>query len=79
MAKYRPQVNKICVYEYFIHPVQWLYINILFLKIESDDDGKMQSATDLFHCIESGSGWAGCAQYCTPDATFDCQAGYFFR
>ena len=34
---------------------------------------KMKTAGDLFHCIESGSGWEGCSQFCTPDATFKCQ------
>ena len=34
---------------------------------------KMKTAGDLFHCIESGSGWEGCSQFCAPDATFKCQ------
>ena len=34
---------------------------------------KMKTAGDLFHCIESGSGWEGCSQFCNPDATFECQ------
>ena len=34
---------------------------------------KMKTAGDLFHCIESGEGWESCGQFCTPEATFDCQ------
>ena len=34
----------------------------------------MQAATALFNACEAGKGWAECAQYCAPDATFDCQA-----
>ena len=35
---------------------------------------KMQVATALFYAADTGKGWAECAQYCTPDATFDCQS-----
>ena len=34
----------------------------------------MRYATTFFNACESGKGWAGCEQYCTPDATFSCQA-----
>ena len=33
-----------------------------------------QTAAAFFDTIETGKGWAACAQYCTPDATFSCQA-----
>ena len=35
---------------------------------------KMQAANALFNACEAGKGWAGCAQYCAPNATFACQA-----
>jgi predicted ester cyclase len=31
-------------------------------------------AHDFFAACESGKGWEGCRQYCTPDATFSAQA-----
>lgn len=31
-------------------------------------------AHDFFTACESGKGWDGCRQYCTPDATFSAQA-----
>ena len=31
-------------------------------------------AHDFFAACESGKGWEGCQQYCTPDATFSAQA-----
>jgi predicted ester cyclase len=31
-------------------------------------------APDFFTACESGKGWEGCRQYCTPDATFSAQA-----
>ena len=31
-------------------------------------------AHDFFTACESGKGWEGCRQYCTPDATFSAQA-----
>jgi SnoaL-like polyketide cyclase len=31
-------------------------------------------AHDFFVACESGKGWEGCRQYCTPDATFSAQA-----
>jgi predicted ester cyclase len=32
------------------------------------------TAHDFFVACESGKGWEGCRQYCTPDATFSAQA-----
>lgn len=32
------------------------------------------TAKDFFTACESGKGWEGCRQYCTPDATFAAQA-----
>ena len=50
---------------------------------------KMEMAIALYHCIESGQGWgphrnldtlrSACEVFCTPDATFDCQAGNLIR
>ena len=31
-------------------------------------------ALDFFKECEEGKGWAGCQEYCAPDATFSCQA-----
>jgi predicted ester cyclase len=31
-------------------------------------------AREFFEACETGKGWAGCAQYCEPDAGFSCQA-----
>lgn len=33
-----------------------------------------QTARAFFDACESGKGWAGCAAYCAPDATFASQA-----
>ena len=33
-----------------------------------------ESAERFFHACESGEGWAGCAPFCHPDATFSAQA-----
>ena len=33
------------------------------------------TAAAFFDACETGEGWAGCAQYCSPEATFSCQAG----
>jgi ketosteroid isomerase-like protein len=33
-----------------------------------------QTAATFFDTIETGKGWAACAPFCTPDATFSCQA-----
>jgi predicted ester cyclase len=32
------------------------------------------TAAKFFDACESGKGWAGCQQYCQPDATFSAQA-----
>jgi len=32
-------------------------------------------ARAFFDACETGKGWQGCQQYCTPDATFRCEAG----
>ena len=32
------------------------------------------TARAFFDACESGKGWASCAAYCTPDASFSCQA-----
>ena len=34
-----------------------------------------ETALDFYHACESGSGWVGCAEFCTPDAGFSAQAG----
>lgn len=33
-----------------------------------------ETAAAFFDTIETGKGWAACAPFCTPDATFSCQA-----
>jgi hypothetical protein len=33
-----------------------------------------QTAEQFFEACETGKGWAGCQQYCHPDATFAAQA-----
>jgi hypothetical protein len=33
-----------------------------------------QTAEQFFEACETGRGWAGCQQYCHPDATFAAQA-----
>ena len=33
------------------------------------------TAESFFNACETGKGWAGCAQYCQPDATFSGQIG----
>ena len=33
-----------------------------------------ETAAAFFDACESGQGWDGCAQYCTPDATFAAQS-----
>ncbi len=32
------------------------------------------TAHAFFDACETGEGWAGCAQHCSPDATFSCQS-----
>ena len=34
-----------------------------------------ETAERFFDACETGKGWAGCSQYCHPDATFSAQAG----
>lgn len=34
-----------------------------------------ETAEKFFDACETGKGWAGCQQYCHPDATFSAQAG----
>ncbi len=34
-----------------------------------------EAAMAFYHACESGKGWAGCAEYCHPDAGFSAQAG----
>ena len=34
----------------------------------------MDTAKTFFDACETGKGWAECAQYCAPDATFSCQS-----
>jgi ketosteroid isomerase-like protein len=34
----------------------------------------IDTARDFFDACETGKGWAECAQYCAPDATFSCQS-----
>lgn len=34
----------------------------------------VERAKAFFEACETGQGWAGCAQYCAPDATFSCQS-----
>lgn len=36
-----------------------------------------QSAAQFFDACETGKGWAGCSQYCHPDASFSAQADTF--
>jgi predicted ester cyclase len=33
-----------------------------------------ETANTFYEACETGKGWADCAQYCNPDATFSCQA-----
>ena len=37
--------------------------------------GNLDQARLFFDACETGKGWAGCKQYCTPQATFSCQSG----
>ena len=37
-------------------------------------DSIKDTATKFFDACESGKGWAGCQQYCQPNATFSAQA-----
>jgi predicted ester cyclase len=37
--------------------------------------GMREAAELFFDACETGKGWAGCKQYCHPDATFSAQAG----
>ena len=53
----------------FIIQIKPLYSASLSLHSKK----KMQSATAFFNACDTGKGWAECAQYCTPNATFDCQ------
>ena len=34
----------------------------------------IETAKTFFDACETGKGWAECAQYCAPDATFSCQS-----
>ena len=34
----------------------------------------MDTVKSFFDACETGKGWAECAQYCAPDATFSCQS-----
>ena len=34
-----------------------------------------ETALGFYHACESGAGWAGCAEFCTPGAGFSAQAG----
>jgi predicted ester cyclase len=34
-----------------------------------------ETAQQFFDACETGTGWAGCRQYCHPDASFSAQAG----
>ena len=34
-----------------------------------------ETALDFYYACESGAGWAGCARFCHPDASFSAQAG----
>ena len=34
----------------------------------------MEVATSFFHACETGKGWAGCSEFCTPDSSFTVQA-----
>ena len=51
----------------FIIQIKPLYSASLSLHSKK----KMQSATAFFNACDTGKGWAECAQYCTPNATFD--------
>jgi predicted ester cyclase len=33
-----------------------------------------ETAAEFFEMCETGKGWDGCSQFCTPDATFSAQA-----
>ena len=35
----------------------------------------IETAKAFLDACDTGKGWQGSAQYCTPDATFSCQAG----
>lgn len=37
--------------------------------------GMKETALAFFDACESGKGWAGCRQYCHPNATFSAQTG----
>jgi predicted ester cyclase len=37
--------------------------------------GTLEQAERFFEACETGKGWEGCKEYCSPDATFSCQAG----
>jgi steroid delta-isomerase-like uncharacterized protein len=37
--------------------------------------GIKATAQEFFDACESGKGWAGCQEYCHPDAAFSAQAG----
>lgn len=37
-------------------------------------DAIRETAQRFFDACESGTGWEGCREFCTPDATFSCQA-----
>ena len=49
------------------------------LLVASTQGTMMDTATDLFHCIEKGLGWSDCKQYCTPDASFDMQVTLWIK
>merc|ERR1712072_203618 len=34
----------------------------------------MEIARSLYDKCETGAGWEGCKEFCTPDSTFSCQA-----
>ena len=36
-----------------------------------------ETAERFFDACETGKGWAGCQQYCVPDATFSAQAAAY--
>jgi ketosteroid isomerase-like protein len=36
--------------------------------------GNLNTARAFFDACETGKGWEGCKAYCSPDATFSCQA-----
>ncbi|MGE0623874.1 MAG: ester cyclase [Pseudomonadales bacterium] len=37
--------------------------------------GNLERAKRFFDACETGKGWEGCREYCSPDATFSCQSG----